>query len=67
MVGLQVSLSGDGAVLTASGFGIGGDFGFVKVFHVNDLFYVDCLVHDPEEIGNGGCYQVEPCYTEQCG
>ena len=53
ILGLQVSLSGDGSVLTVRGYDIDGDFGFVKVFHVKDLFYVDCLVHNPEQIGNG--------------
>eukprot|EP01083_Nonionella_stella_P154084 495999_1 len=41
ILGLQVSLSGDGSVLTTSGYGIDGGFGSVKVFKVKDLFYVD--------------------------
>jgi len=67
ILGLQVSLSGDGSVLTTSGFDIDGDFGFVKVFTLKDLFYVDCLVHDLDKIGDGGCYDREPYYTEACG
>jgi hypothetical protein len=71
ILGLQVSLSGDGSVITTSGYDIDGDFGFVKVYNVKDLFYVDCLVHDPDEIGNGKCYRgsvgAEPYYTEECG
>jgi hypothetical protein len=67
ILGLQVSLSGDGSVLTASGYDIDGDFGFVKVFNLTDLFYVDCLVHRPELMGNGNCYDWEPYYTEECG
>eukprot|EP01083_Nonionella_stella_P150807 480963_1 len=67
ILGLQVSLSGDGSVLTVSGYDIERDFGFVKVYNVTDLFYVDCLVHDPDEIGNGDCTYWEPYYTEECG
>lgn len=70
ILGLQVSLSGDGSVLTLSGYDIDGGFGFVKVFHVKELFYVDCLVSYPEEIGNGGCNvggRDEYYYTEECG
>ena len=57
ILGLQVSLSGD---LTL-------DFGFVKSYNAKELFYIDCLVNDPEKIGNGICDAFEPYYTEQCG
>jgi len=66
ILGLQVSLSGDGSVLTVSGYDIDRDFGFVMVFDVKELFYVDCIVHDPDRIGNGKCRDWEPYYTEEC-
>ena len=39
----------------------------MKSYNAKELFYIDCLVNDPEKIGNGVCDAFEPYYTEQCG
>jgi len=69
ILGLQVYLSGDGSVLTVSGYDIDRDFGFVKTFDVKELYYIDCIIDSPERIGNDEqCWSpIEPEYTEQCG
>jgi len=67
ILGLHLSLNGDGTRLSISGIDLGEGKGFLKVYTVSDLFYADCIVKHPELIGNGQCNTKEPYYTESCG
>mmetsp|Transcript_7796 Transcript_7796/g.11548 ORF Transcript_7796/g.11548 Transcript_7796/m.11548 type:complete len:1061 (+) Transcript_7796:217-3399(+) len=66
IMGLDISLSRNEQKLSVSGFDIKHNNGFVKVYEVNELFYPDCLVPDPEEIGDGTCYDDEPYFAAVC-
>ena len=61
IMGLQVSLSGDGSILSVSGHDIDKNFDLVKVFRMKD-----CLDENSNEIGDTICNHFEPYYTEEC-
>ena len=46
ILGFELALSSDGSILAVGGFDFVRDFGFVKVYKVSELFYVDCIVED---------------------
>ena len=62
-----MELSSDGSILAVCGYDLVRDFDFVKVYNVQELFYIDYVVDKPEKIGNGVCDMFEPYYIEKCG
>jgi len=67
MIGVQVSLSSDGSMLSIGGYDISRDAGFFKVYEVDELFYHNCVVRYPEWVGDSNCYDHEPFYSKKCG
>jgi len=67
MIGVQVSLSSDGSMLSIGGYDISRDAGFFKVYEVDKLFYQNCVVRYPEWVGDSNCNDHEPFYSEKCG
>mmetsp|Transcript_1890 Transcript_1890/g.2559 ORF Transcript_1890/g.2559 Transcript_1890/m.2559 type:complete len:184 (-) Transcript_1890:296-847(-) len=67
ILGFELEFSIDGSTLAVGGYDLVRDFGFVKVYDVRELFYVDCTVEKPEQIGNGFCDMYEPYYSDVCG
>ncbi len=65
--GWKMSLSDDGSVISVGGYDFVHDFGFVKVYDVDDLFYPECNVYNPKKVGDGTCSEFEPYYTKECG
>ena len=64
--GWDMSLSGDGMTISVSGYDFHHGYAFVKIYHVDDLFYSDCIVPHPNWIGNGECNDYEPYYSAEC-
>ncbi len=67
--GSEISLSNDGSTISVSGYDFVNDYGFVKVYDLDDLFFSECVVPDQElsKIGDGDCFDIEPYYTAECG
>ncbi len=65
--GLHFSMSGNAASMSISGYNFDQNYAFVETFALNDLFYTKCAVDQPDEIGNGACYDHPPYNTEACG
>ncbi len=63
--GLDVTLSGDGSILSVSGYDFHHHYGFVKVYQMEELFYPDCIVPHPQWIGDESCDDYDPYYTEK--
>ncbi len=65
--GLHFSLSGNGSVLSMSGFNVDEQNTFAQVYNLNDLFYTKCAVSDPDWVNDGYCDDRPPFNTNDCG
>ncbi len=65
--GFDMFLSDDRSKISIGGYNMDDKSGFVKVYNVSELFFLECIVSRPDFIGDRYCYDYEPYYVEECG
>eukprot|EP00553_Chaetoceros_curvisetus_P000492 CAMPEP_0204616166 /NCGR_PEP_ID=MMETSP0717-20131115/3478_1 /ASSEMBLY_ACC=CAM_ASM_000666 /TAXON_ID=230516 /ORGANISM="Chaetoceros curvisetus" /LENGTH=160 /DNA_ID=CAMNT_0051629315 /DNA_START=90 /DNA_END=572 /DNA_ORIENTATION=+ len=65
--GFHLSFNADASRLSISSYDLRTDQGIINVYDLNELFYLNCMVHNPFEIGNGECADLDLFNSEQCG